>query len=330
MKSSWQPTASLQNLKKRADILTKIRAFFLARDVMEVETPLLCHATVTDAYIQSFETLYHAADLTENTATHSQKLYLQTSPEYCMKRLLAANSGAIYQICKSFRNYGEFGRFHNPEFTMLEWYRPNFTHHDLMDEVDDLLREILNCSPAVKISYADLFLKFTDINPHLASINELINCAKRFNLNDIAGVDPNNPNTWLHLLMSHVIEPKLDKDKPTFIFDFPMTQAALARIRYDDVPVAERFEVYVDGMELANGFHELCDAKEQRHRFEKDLAYRKQLHYPLVPKDEFFLAALENGLPNCSGVALGIDRLVMAALRCEGISDVVSFVVENA
>lgn len=327
---SWQPTASLQNLKKRAEILTKIRAFFLARDVMEVETPLLCHATVTDAYIQSFETLYHAADLTENTGAHSHKLFLQTSPEYCMKRLLAANSGAIYQICKSFRNYGESGRFHNPEFTMLEWYRPSFNHHDLMNEMDDLLRHILNCPSAEKISYADLFLKFTDINPHQASINELVNCAKRFNLDNIAGIDPDNPNTWLHLLMSHVIEPQLDKEKPTFIFDFPITQAALARIRQDTPPVAERFEVYVNGMELANGFHELCDAKEQRHRFEKDLSDRKQLDYPIGPMDEFFLAALEEGLPNCSGVALGIDRLVMAALKCDALSEVVSFSVENA
>lgn len=316
----WQPTASIENLRLRAETLTKIRAFFAARVVLEVETPLLCPATVTDVHLQSFVTTYQPGG---NLPTET--LYLQTSPEFAMKRLLAAGSGAIFQICKAFRNDGESGRIHNPEFTMLEWYRPGFSHHDLMNEVDELLQTILNTQPAERLSYAEVFKQHADLDPHQSSVTELKRTVHNLAGPELAAYNFEDRDTWLHLLMTHVIEPKIGHKKPTFIYDFPISQAALARIRHEDPPVAERFEVYFDGVELANGFHELTDAKEQQQRFENDLLKREKLDYPSVPIDCAFLAALQHGLPQCAGVALGIDRLIMLAAKTHSLDDVISF-----
>ncbi|CAM4450865.1 MAG: Elongation factor P--(R)-beta-lysine ligase [Legionellaceae bacterium] len=321
----WQPTATIENLKQRAQIIQKIRQFFAQRHVMEVETPLLSAGTVTDPYLNSMSTEYK-----EEGQQQSQTFYLQTSPEFAMKRLLAADSGPIYQLCKSFRN-GEAGRFHNPEFTMLEWYRPNFDHHALMTEMDEFLQAILGSYPAERLSYEAIFEKYLETNPHQVNVDELKNCAQQHCIDFSPTLEQvNDKDTWLFLLMTHVIEPQLGQLQPTFIYDFPASQAALARIRQDVFPVAERFEVYVKGIELANGFHELSDANEQALRFQKDLAKRHTLGYPFVNIDHYLLAALEAGFPNCAGVALGIDRLIMLALNAQHISDVVSFTIHNA
>lgn len=308
---TWQPSASVETLKQRAAIMQSIRRFFHERGVIEVETPLLCHTSVTDPYIQSI-----------SATLGQQRYYLQTSPEYAMKRLLAAGSGAIFQLCKAFR-LDEVGVRHNPEFTMLEWYRPDFDHHQLMTEMDELLQCVLKTHAAERVSYADLFLRFLAINPHQVTSHELQMLAKRHQLDIQANID--DVDTWLMLLMSHIIEPQIGQERPIFIYDFPVSQSALARIQSTIPPVASRFEVYFKGMELANGFHELQDAKEQRRRFEANLQSRREQNLEMLPLDEHFLAALEHGLPDCAGVALGVDRLVMLALEKEKIAEVVSF-----
>lgn len=317
MQLHWQPSASLENLRIRAQILTKIRHFFAERQVMEVETPLLCHTSVTDPFIQSIPAFFQA-----HPHENEIRYYLQTSPEYAMKRLLAAGSGAIYQLTKAFRQ-GEVGRFHNPEFSMLEWYRPHFDHHALMDEMDALLQFTLNTTAAERNSYADLFQACLHINPHTVNVETLINCATEQGI--VVNDEISDRDTWLQLLMSHCIEPKIGLEKPCFVFDFPASQAALARIQPSEPPVASRFEVYFKGMELANGFHELQDAHEQRQRFEKNLRERKQQGLSELVIDEYFIAALTHGLPDCAGVALGIDRLMMLATDSKHIADILSF-----
>lgn len=310
---TWQPSASLANLRIRARVLKIIRDFFAARNVLEVETPLICHTSVTDTYIQSIPVLISEG---------KQPYYLQTSPEYAMKRLLAAGSGAIYQISKAFR-LEEVGRWHNPEFTMLEWYRPDFNHHDLMNEMDALLQLILQTPSAERKTYSELFQTHLQLNPHQISMDELRACAKQHQItvaSEIKDID-----TWLNILMTHCIEPQLGKNAPCFIYDFPASQAALARIQPGEPATASRFEVYFQGIELANGFHELQDADEQRQRFENNLAERKQAGLPLLKIDELFLSALHHGLPDCAGVALGIDRLIMLATQSEHIANILSF-----
>lgn len=321
----WQPHASLENLRLRADVLRQLREFFAARNILEVETPLLSQATVTDPHLSSLVTYVTPPGGQPNM------LYLQTSPEFAMKRLLAAGSGAIYQICKAFRD-GEEGRYHNPEFTMLEWYRPGFNHYQLMDETDDLLKTILHCQPAERLSYADIFLRELALNPHLASLSELANCTQQVGLSLPAGIDPHVRDNWLFLLMSHVIEPKLGLSKPVFIFDFPASQAALAQTRQLDanITVAERFEVYIQGIELANGYHELADAMEQSTRFTADQQLRQKMNLPAVTEDRRLVAALAAGFPSCAGIALGVDRLVLLAAKADRMSDIVTFMLDRA
>lgn len=316
-KTTWHPSASLETLRKRAFITKTIRDFFAAREIMEVETPLMCYTSVTDPFIQSIPVHFEA-----NPRENEQLYYLQTSPEYAMKRLLAAGSGPIFQITKVFRQ-GEVGRFHNPEFTMLEWYRPDVDHHQLMDEMDELLQCILHTAFAERKSYADLFQAFLQIDPHNASLAALKACAKANKLDVI--MEMSDRDTWLNLLMSHLIEPHLGERSPFFVYDFPASQAALARIRDGNPPLASRFEVYYKGIELANGFHELQNVSEHRKRFAANLKTRQTLSLPTLAIDEFFLAALEQGLPDCAGVALGIDRLVMLATGQDCIADVLSF-----
>ncbi len=291
--------------------------------MLEVDTPLLSRFTVTDPHVQGIPAFFKQAGLPEQT------LYLQTSPEYAMKRLLAAGSGPIFQICKAFRQ-GDLGRKHHPEFTMLEWYRTGFDHTDLMNEMDVLLQTILKTAPAERFRYAALFENYVGINPHTASVKVLKHCVRDQGIEWVETEDHLSEiverNRWLELLLTHCIEPRIGHEKPVFIYDFPITQSALARIRYDEnPPVASRFEVYFKGLELANGFHELTDATEQRRRFEADLLLRAEQNLPPVAIDEAFLAALEVGLPDCAGVALGVDRLVMAALDAKSMDEVVSF-----
>lgn len=322
MRNPWQPAASIEMLHKRAAILAKIRDFFAKREVLEVETPLLCQTTVPDPYILSIP-----ATVRDPRSSRDKTCYLQTSPEYAMKRLLAAGAGSIYQMCKAFRQ-DELGRLHNPEFTILEWYRLGFDHHALMDEVDELFQTLMQTPPAERYSYAEAFKRFLGINPHEKGKEALEACARQ--QGGIAMEGELDRDGWLNLLMSHCVEPHLGKDRPAFIYDFPASQAALARLRPENPPVASRFEVYYQGIELGNGFHELQASEEQRSRFVRDLEFRSQNEIPLVPLDERLLAALSHGLPDCAGIAIGVDRLVMLALGCKSIEDILSFNFEQA
>lgn len=314
----WRPGIPAVKLLARAELLQKIRSFMEKQRVLEVETPLLVHAPVTEVHIDSFCTqLEHPGE------TRPENLYLHTSPEYAMKRLLAAGSGAIYQICKVFRN-GESGNLHNPEFTMLEWYQPGH-HHDLMDNLNRLL-QALNLPSAGKQRYANIFMGVTQLDPHTASINELQSCAEKLGL---AG-NTEDRNILLDLIFSHAVAPGLGHDRPVCIYDYPACQAALARLTPTTPAVAERFELFINGMEIANGFHELTDPVEQRQRFEDDNRRRLLAGKRKMPPDERLLAALEAGLPDCAGLALGIDRLLMAVHHCRSIGDVMAFPVERA
>jgi lysyl-tRNA synthetase class 2 len=317
---SWQPTTTLAAMKLRAKLYADIRQFFAARGVMEVDTPSLSQHTVTDLYIQSFKTAYIDGE-------KQQYYYLQTSPEYAMKRLLAAGSGPIYQICKAFRN-GERGNKHNPEFTMIEWYRPGFNDHALMQDVDDFLQHTLQTAKSQRMTYQQLFIKYLNIEPYTCPITELQNIAKKSGLHtDASSMDH---DALLQFLFGEIIEPQIGFDAPMMVYDFPLAQAALAKIRPGNPPVAERFEVYIQGIELANGFHELTRADEQYQRFQRDQQRRQQAGYPAVEIDERFIAALQSGLPACAGVALGIDRLLMIKAKTLQIKDIINFPWEIA
>jgi len=311
----WMPSANNNTLKARARIIKQLRLFFDDRHFLEVDTPLLSQASVPDPHIESFKIAH-------------QTLYLQTSPEFAMKRLLAAGSGPIYQICKAFRQ-GESGHKHNPEFTLLEWYRPGFDHHDLMNEMDELLQTILNTNTAQRLSYQDVFIKFVDINPHTATLEQCQQCAEQHQIKT-QGLEKADKDDWLNIILTHCIEPKLGHEAPLFIYDYPASQATLAKVRKGDPPLTERFEVYIKGLELANGFHELTDSKEQRARFEKDNQARLANGQATLPIDEYLLAALEAGLPNSAGIALGIDRLIMLALDQASLNQVIAFPSDRA
>lgn len=322
--SVWRPSASLAVLRARAAIMARVRQFFAERNVLEVETPLLAQASVTDPHIISIPAAYRALG-----AAKEQVVYLQTSPEYAMKRLLAAGAGDIYQITKAFRQ-GEVGPLHNPEFTLLEWYRLGFDHHQLMDEVAALIGQIIAATDVPRFKYGDMFKQYVGVDPYCATMTELKECVRQQGIHvhlssqDVS--DQTECNFWLDVLFTHCVEPYFSQEGPVFLYDFPSTQAGLAKIRDEKgTRVASRFELYFKGIELANGFHELQDADEQRARFEKDLAYRALRGIVSMPVDERFLAALTQGLPDCAGVALGIDRLVMLVLEQHSIADVLSF-----
>ncbi|MCG7893240.1 MAG: EF-P lysine aminoacylase GenX [Candidatus Thiodiazotropha taylori] len=320
----WRPSASLGMMRRRASVLREIREFFWRAGVLEVETPVCSRFAATDPAIDSFETRY-----TGPQAAQGLPLYLQTSPEFPMKRLLCADSGPIYQICKVFRE-GELGDRHNPEFTLLEWYRPGFDHHKLMQEVADLVNllsdEVL---PVERLSYAEAFQQNLKVDPHNATIEQLRAAAIDHGLPGIEDLELDRDG-WLNLLLSHLIEPGLGQQKMTFLYDYPASQAALARVSGDSPAVAERFELYISGVEIANGFHELDDSAEQQRRFEKDNNQRLETGRPAVPMDEWLLQALEQGLPACAGVALGIDRLMMVLTGSDNIRDVISFGLDRA
>ena len=291
--ASWQPSASIPNLLKRAAIMAEIRRFFADRGVLEVETPCMSQATVTDIHLVPFETRFVGPG-------HSQgmNLWLMTSPEYHMKRLLVAGCGPVFQLCRSFRNE-EMGRYHNPEFTMLEWYRPHYDMYRLMNEVDDLLQQVLDCPAAESLSYQQAFLRYLEIDPLSADKTQLREVAAKLDLSNVADTEEDR-DTLLQLLFT------------------------------EDHRVAERFEVYYKGIELANGFHELTDAREQQQRFEQDNRKRAARGLPQHPIDQNLIEALKVGMPDCSGVALGVDRLVMLALGAETLAEVIAFSVDRA
>ena len=324
----WRPSADLSVLRLRAELLARIRAFFAARGVLEVETPALSVAAITDPHLASFKTCYSGPG-----SQHGRPLYLHTSPEFAMKRLLAAGSGCIYQIARVFRD-GEAGSRHNPEFTLLEWYRVGFDHHRLMDEVAELVGMLLagrlTLAEPERLSYRQIFQHHLNLDPHRATVADLAACAETRNISIPTGMPPDDPDPWLDLLLTHCVEPRLGSGRLTFVHDYPASQAALARLRPDDPPVGERFELYINGIELANGFHELGDAVEQRHRFAQENAARRAAGLPVMPVDEHLLAALEFGLPDCAGVALGFDRLVMLATRKTSLAEVLAFPLDRA
>jgi lysyl-tRNA synthetase class 2 len=308
-------------------LLARIREFFVNAGVLEVETPILSVAGTTDPAIQSFSTTYHGPG-----RCHGCRLYLHTSPEFPMKRLLAAGAGSIYQICKVFRD-GESGRRHNPEYTLLEWYRAGFDHAALMVEVESLLREVLRdlrpLEPARHSTYRELFMNYSGIDPFATSVNEIRQALREKNCSAPSGLAEDEIDGWLDLLLTHIIEPALDTGL-IFVSDYPVSQAALARLLPGEPPVAARFEVYLDGVELANGYHELTDAAEQLRRFQRDNTRRGARRLAAIEPDWRLLAAMRSGLPDCAGVALGIDRLLMIAGGVSHIDEVMAFSLDRA
>jgi elongation factor P--(R)-beta-lysine ligase len=307
----------------RARVYREIRDFFAMREVLEVETPILSAAGNTDANIESFTTRF-----TGHRDAGSAERWLRTSPEFPLKRLLAEGIGDCYELGRVFRN-GEAGRRHNPEFTMLEWYRVGWDHLTLMHEVCDLVSGLLimmRRRPDVqKFSYRDLFLHYLSIDPFTATEAALAAPLAQFSI-DASGLVRDD---WLDLLITHLIQPQFAADRITMVYDYPATQCALARIRPRDPPVAERFELYLGPYELANGYHELFDSKEQRTRFERDNARRRERGLREVPLDENLLAVLGK-MPACAGVALGIERLLMCLAPTDDIRDVLSYAFAEA
>ena len=323
---NWRPSATLDNLKARAALLARLRAFFMQVGVMEVETPLLSRHANTDPAIESMQSRYLGPG-----EPNGLQLSLHTSPEFPMKRLLAAASGPIYQICKVFRD-GEAGRLHNPEFTLLEWYRPGFDHHQLMDEMAEMLHRVLEKPlPVERVSYRELFLQHLNVDPLNSDQDQLRTVAVERRVPGADSLDLDGKEPWLDLLLTHCIEHKLGRGRMTFVYDYPASQASLARLRHDEESsVAERFELYLEGMEIANGFHELSDAAEQRRRFEQDNHKRLEMGLTEQKIDENLLAALEAGFPDCAGVALGVDRLLMVMSGAQSISEVLAFPLDRA
>jgi lysyl-tRNA synthetase class 2 len=308
-------------------MLASIRRFFAERGVLEVETPLLRHAAGTDPNLQPFATEFRLPGLAAGAPLH-----LQTSPEFAMKRLLAAGSGSIYQICKAFRNE-ESGRFHNPEFTLLEWYRVGFSLDGLMDEIDALLQLLcasLGLGASERIAYAGLFQKHLGLDPLSSSLAAFAECASQHGLPEAAMLCGEARPLWLDLLFSHFIQPHLGLGRLSLVHGYPACLPSLARAKPGAPAVVERVEVFLQGVELGNGYHELADAAEQARRFEADLAARRALGLPPLPIDHTLLAALEAGLPDCSGMALGLDRLLMLVLGADGIAEVLAFPVARA
>ncbi|HCM47781.1 MAG TPA: elongation factor P lysine(34) lysyltransferase [Colwellia sp.] len=324
---TWQSTLTWQNAQKRAKILQQIRQFFADRNVIEVETPALSQGTVTDVYLDAFTCKYNF--LADSAADQSTDLYLQTSPEFHMKRLLASGYGCIFQIAKAYR-HEEFGRYHNPEFTLLEWYRIGFDQYELMREVADLLKAVLGCSEPYSTSYQDIFLTKVSIDPLTVTFEELILFLTQQGKSADWLVESNDKDIVLQFIFTEIIEAQIGIDQPQFIYNFPVAQASLAKRSSDDPRVAQRFECYFRGIELVNGFNELTDANEQVVRFEEDNTRRVAQGLSVKPIDKNFIDALKHGLPECSGVALGIDRLIMLALDIKKISEVQSFSIERA
>ncbi len=317
--SDWRPSATLGMLQLRARLNALIRAFFAEREVLEVETPILSKAGNPDPNIASF-----SLEFSGRIDGAPRTRWLRTSPEFAMKRLLAAGVGDCYELGRVFR-HGEAGERHNPEFTMLEWYRVGWDHHQLAGEVVALLRAAMGLAGRVltfeTISYRDLYRRHLDIDP-ISGSDDALQAALgdiRIDATGLTRVD------WLDLLMTHRIQPALHANHVTVVHDYPATQAALARIRDDDPSVAERFECYLGPLELVNGYHELTDPREQLQRFQRDQQTRAQRGQRVPPMDENLLAALEHGLPACAGVALGVDRLLMAMAGTDRIADVLTW-----
>lgn len=315
----WRPVALPETQRARAALLRRIREFFAGRGVLEVQTPVLSGAGTVDPNIDSWRA---------ESAAYGTR-WLHTSPEFAMKRLLAAGSGPIYQVAAVFRD-GERGRLHNPEFTMLEWYRPGFTLRQLMEEVAVLVAPELDAQVGEFITYREAMQREAGVDPFAADVSQLRACLAARGVSLPADRGRDDSDVWLDLLMAEVVGPKLGLRQLCFVHDYPASQAALAKLRPGRPAVAERFELYFQGVELANGFSELADAGEQRRRFARDRARRMQKRQVAPPMDEPLLAALEAGLPDCAGVALGVDRLLMLKLGLSSVAETLAFPFDRA
>ena len=320
--NSWQPSASLATLQTRAAMLASARKYFARRAVLEVETPILAAHTVTDAHIQSI-----------GLHTLESEMWLRTSPEYHMKRLLAAHPQDIYQIGKVFRD-GESGTRHQPEFTMIEWYRLGFDLNEIIDDTCELIKHLtqgrkLPVTEHRTISYKEAFQSACNLNPISATLEDICSTAKDC-LADILDERliqsiGDDRACWLDLLASHIVTPSFEKDALYVVTDYPAEQAMLARINPNNPLLAERFEVFLNGLELANGYCELQDITEQTERFQRDNEQRRHAGLATVTIDEALIAALKSGLPACSGVAVGLDRLLMIADGHNSVASTLSF-----
>lgn len=311
---AFAPTCTRETWVKRQALMARVRDFFVHRDVLEVETPVLSAYGGTDPQLDYFE-------------IEDPKRFMMTSPEFHMKRLLAAKFGDIFQITKSFRK-DEFGGHHNNEFSMVEWYRVGMPQDKLMDEVEDLVSEIIGTKlNARRTRWIDAFKNYAGVNPFCEKLSDFADACRARNIPVPEKSESLNREDWWDYLMVFLVEPALASNGPEFILDYPPSQAALAQtyVDADGFTWARRFELFVNQVELCNGYTELTDAVEQRRRFNADLEIRKGMNKPLPPIDERFLAALESGMPACSGVALGLDRLFMLALGKEEIADVILF-----
>ncbi|MCK5829643.1 MAG: EF-P lysine aminoacylase GenX [Methylococcales bacterium] len=326
MEDIWRPACDLKQLHLRAQMLSKIRDFFDRRSVLEVETPLLCQATGTDPQLDFFSTEYHRSP-------KNRTMYLQTSPEFAMKRLLAAGSGSIFQICKAFRN-AEFGRYHNPEFSILEWYRIDFTLWQLIDEVIELLTELLTgyyvAESVKKMGYFEVFKEVTGLNPLEFCQESYALYASQNSIMDAIKICGNDHSMWLDFIFSYKIQPSLKNLGICIVFGYPAIQSSLARVNIDNPLISDRFEVFIEGIEIGNGFFELSNAEEQEKRFNQENKTRELKGLVAVESDKLFLDALKFGLPDCSGIALGLDRLLMVMANTQALSDVITFPLDRA
>jgi lysyl-tRNA synthetase class 2 len=324
--ADFRPTAAWENLRLRAQLLRRVRQFFDAREFLEVETPILSADTAIDRHIDPVPVTLEDSALPPGIPG---RLWLQTSPEFGMKRLLAAGAKAIYQVTRAFR-LGERGPLHNPEFTMVEWYRVGDGMEDGMRLLGEVAECLLGRGAAETISYAEAFAWHVGLDPHSASGAELASRAQALKISVPASLGVEDRDAWLDLLVSERVQPNLGHGRPVILYDYPASQAALARVRPGRPPVAERFELYVDGIELANGYHELVDAAVLRERNARNNALREADGKPRLPEESRLLAAMEAGLPAATGVALGFDRVVMLAAGASDIRQVLAFPMERA
>ena len=319
---SYAPSMSLEMAVKRAQLMAQIRQFFAEREVLEVQTPLMSQAGNTDVFVPSIST-----NVTEQDKPQTH--YLHTSPEFAMKRMLASWKVAIYQICPVFRD-NEVGSRHNSEFTMLEWYRPGFDLKALAAELSDLLAAVYGQPQTlVEYSYRQAFTDYVGLNPLTASLESLIEVATEHGFADLdLGEDRQG---WLDVLFSHLVETNLGFQSPTLITDYPPATAALAKVEKDEAgnDVAKRFELYINGIEIANAYDELADGAALKARFEADNEERARRGLPIMPIDEYLVAACDH-LPACSGIALGVDRLLMVVTGAKSIDQVIGFGIGRA
>jgi lysyl-tRNA synthetase class 2 len=325
------PSCDIKQLHYRAKMLAKIRCFFEQKKVLEVETPLLCQAPGTDPQINFFSSTYYAFPGQEKTA--GKPMYLQTSPEFAMKRLLAADSGSIFQICKAFRN-GEVGRFHNPEFSILEWYQVNYSLQQIMEETVALLTDVLASNILVEhteiFTYQQLFAQETGLDALVFCPKSYQDYAENNDLVDAMTLCKKDHALWLDIIFSHKVQPALAKYPLCLVYGYPSIQSSLAQVNVNNQAISDRFEVFIKGIEIGNGFQELRVREEQEMRFNQENKTRKDRGLISTEKDHYLLAALSAGLPKCSGIAIGLDRLLMVITRAQSLPEVMAFPFDRA